>query len=113
MQGPETRRAVARAARVANDDTLGRLTGLDFQPRVGPLAGKIRTFALLRHHAFEPQFLHRGKKGRAVLDWFAQPEGGIGLDGILEPLAPSKQRLVDDRAPVQVEAVEEVADRRL
>src|SRR5688572_27684850 len=113
MQRAKTRRAIALPARVANDDTFGGLPRFDFHPGVAALAGKIKARALLGDDAFEAELPDRFEKSRAILHRFAQPIGGIAPHGIVQPLTAPNQRLVHDRATIQIKTVEEITDRRM
>ncbi len=113
MQCAETRPPIAFAGRVADDGAFQGLPRLDLEPGLAALSGEVRAAALFGHDAFETQLLYGVKEGSAFFDHPTHAVRGILLDRVLKPLAPSRERLIDDRAPIQIEAVEEITHGRM
>src|SRR6185369_13318152 len=83
---------------------------LYLQPGIGSFAGLIRAAALLRHDAFKTDLLNRLQESGSVFAQFTRTIRGVLLNGVLKPLAPAGERLINNRPSVQVQAIEEVTD---
>src|SRR5881394_189519 len=94
-----------------------RSTRSSCRRRASPLsvaapARRVRAAEFLRHDAFEAHLAGGGEQPLAVVDGLAHAVRGFlaHLDRIRHPFAPTLDRLIDQRASVEIETVENVAD---
>ena len=97
----------------AADDELLLGPDLDLLPAVGALARHVRRTAVLGHDPLEAA--HPGRleeRDPVALDVLAQPDPRIGAEDRREQPAALLERLVEQRAAVEVEQVEDLVDER-
>ena len=103
----------AGALRPAADDELLLGPDLDLLPAVGALAGDVRRAAVLGHDPLEAADAGRLEERQpAAFDVFAEPDARIRPQDRREQPAALLERLVEQRAAVEVEQVEDLVDER-
>ena len=103
----------ARALRPAADDELLLGPDLDLLPAVGALAGDVRRAAVLGHDPLEAADAGRLEERQPVaLDVLAQPDARVRPQDRREQAPSFLERLVEQRAAVEVEQVEDLVDER-
>src|SRR4030095_2944869 len=113
MQRTKAAFSIALPSRVTYDRAFKGLPRLDLQPRFVSFPRKIRTVTFFGHDPFEAHLAHGVEQSSSVVNTFAQTIRGIFLDRVTKPVAPPAKGFVNDWPPVEIQAVENVTDRRI
>src|SRR5262245_4969152 len=113
VQRAETLLAIAFSPRVTDDRTFKGLPRLDFQPGIASFPGEVGAVALFGHDAFKTRLLDGFEEGRPLFDNFTHAIRGLSFNRISEPFAPPCQRLIHNRASVEIKTIEDIAHGRM
>ena len=98
-------------ARVAGDDELLALLGLELQPVAAPPT-RVAGVGALGEDSLEPLRLRRIEQRNAVVEGRRETNRRVRVEQRLEPRAALRERQSDERLALELEHVEEVVDER-
>src|SRR5262249_5442324 len=112
LQCSECRLTFALSFGVADDNAVGGAPLLDLEPVRRSLPGHIDAVSFLGHDAFKPVSSGGFEKPCSIVNRLTRTISRIGnLDRINHPGAATGQRFIDNGATVNIETIENIANR--